>query len=76
MPSRDQPVRLALPPSETASDVAVMLEATATAISRGVISPGEAAALAGVAGTYIRAIEAAEFDRQLNTLGAAHAAQS
>jgi hypothetical protein len=75
-PRRERPVRLALPPIETAGDIAAMLEAITTAVRRGGITPGEAAALAEVADTYIRAIETSEFDRRLRALEAAHAAQS
>jgi hypothetical protein len=73
---RERPVRLALPPIETAADVAAMLEAITTAVRRGGITPGEAAALAEVADTYIRAIETSDFDRRLRALEAARAAKS
>jgi hypothetical protein len=75
-PRRGHPVRLALPPVETAADVAVMLEAITTAVRRGTITPNEAAALAQVADSHIRAIETREFDRRLRALEAADAAKS
>jgi hypothetical protein len=76
-PRRARTVRLALPPVETAADIATMLAAITTAVRRGSITPGEAAALSEVADTYIRALETREFDRRLRTLEAvAHAAKS
>jgi tRNA A37 threonylcarbamoyltransferase TsaD len=74
---RARPVRLVLPPVESASDIAAMLAAIATAVGRGRITPGEAAALSEVADTYMRALATSEFDRRLRALeAAAHVARS
>lgn len=78
-PHRPRTVRLALPPVATAADIAAMLDTITAAVRRGSITPGEAAALAEVADSYIgtiRALEASEFDRRLRLLEAAHAAKA
>jgi hypothetical protein len=51
-----------------------MFDAITTAVGRGVVTPAEAASLAGVAEVYVRSIEGSEFERQVRALEIAHAA--
>jgi hypothetical protein len=67
-------VQLVLPVAiESAADIVAMLDAITTAVRSGVITPAEAASLAGVAEAYVRAFETSEFDRLLKALETAHA---
>ena len=67
-PRRDRPEPFRLPPGESAADLAPAMAAVMTAAARGVITTGQAAEMASVVATRLRAIEAAEFDRHLTAL--------
>jgi hypothetical protein len=67
-PRRDRPEPFRLPPVESAADLAPAMAAVMTAAARGVITTGQAAEMASVVATRLRAIEAAEFDRHLTAL--------
>jgi len=67
-PRRDRPEPFRLPPVESAADLAPAMAAVMTAAARGVITTGQAAEMASVIATRLRAIEAAEFDRHLTAL--------
>jgi len=67
-PRRDRPEPFRLPRVETAADLAPAMAAVMAAAARGVITTGQAAEMASVVATRLRAIEAAEFDRHLTAL--------
>ncbi len=65
---RDRTVKFALPPIESASDIAAAMKAVTSALADGAITPGEAATIAAVVDTFVRAIETSDFDRRLQKL--------
>jgi hypothetical protein len=67
-PCRDRTVKFALPPIESASDIAAAMKAVTSALADGAIAPGEAATIAAVVDTFVRAIETSDFDRRLQKL--------
>src|SRR5438552_16452956 len=67
-PRRDRPVSVALPPVESAADLAPAMGAVAAAIARGLITTGQAAELSAVVATLLRAAETGEFDRRLRAI--------
>jgi hypothetical protein len=67
-PRRGRPVQLAMPPIRSAADIAGAMGAVAAAVTRGDLTPGEAAELAKVVATFVHAIEASDFDRRLDLL--------
>ena len=74
-PRRERPVQLALPPIREAADAAGAMAAITAAVAQGDITPGEAAELAKLVDTFVRAIEASDFDRRLTLLEASLAAE-
>ena len=56
-PCRERPVRLALPPIESAGDVSAAMNAVTSALARGNLTPGEAERIAIVVETFARAID-------------------
>jgi hypothetical protein len=56
-PCRERPVKLALPPIESADDVAAAMGAVTAALAAGAITPGEAATIAAVVNTFVHAID-------------------
>jgi hypothetical protein len=74
-PRRERAVRFALPPIETAADIARGMGAITAAVAAGALTPGEAGALAQLVDTFIRAIDTSDFARRLQALEA-HAARS
>ncbi len=72
---RERPVPLPLPPIESAADLAPAMNAVLAAVSGGLITTGQAAELAAVIATRLRAIEVAEFDRQLRAIEHGHTPQ-
>ena len=56
-PCRERPVRLALPPIESAGDVSAAMTAVTSALARGTLTPGEAERIAIVVETFARAID-------------------
>jgi hypothetical protein len=75
-PRRGRHVHLELPPIANPADIAAAMAAITAAVAAGTITPGEAAEVAKVVDTYIRAIEASDFDRRLTALETAHAAEA
>ena len=75
-PRRARPVHLELPPIAEPADIAAAMAAVTAAVAGGVITPGEGAEVAKVVDTYVRAIEASDFDRRLKALEAAYAADA
>jgi hypothetical protein len=67
-PRKDRPVMFKLPPGETAADVAMALSATLSAMSKGELTPGEAATVAGVLDLKRRAIELVELEQRVTAL--------
>ena len=67
-PCRERAVRFALPPIESASDIAGAMKAVTSALAGGAITPGEAATIAAVVDTFVRAIETSDFDRRLQKI--------
>ncbi len=77
-PCRERTVKFALPPIESAPtgqargpkahDIAAAMKAVTSALAGGAITPGEAATIAAVVDTFVRAIETSDFDRRLHLL--------
>ena len=64
----ERPVKFALPPIESAADIAAAMKAVTSALADGEITPGEAGRIAGVVDTFIRAIETSGFEQRLQEL--------
>ena len=64
-PRRDRPVELALPAIDNVADLTRAMGAVAAAAARGAVTPGEAAEFAQIVETFVRAIEATDFERRL-----------
>src|SRR5467141_3360078 len=62
---RDRAVRFALPPIRSAADVARAMGVVTAALADGLITPGEAQAIANVFSTDAPTTETSEFDRRL-----------
>src|SRR5438132_3359800 len=62
---RERTVNFALPPIESAADIAAAMKAVTSALADGAITPGEAATIAAVVDTFVRAIETSDFERRL-----------
>jgi hypothetical protein len=75
-PRRARPVHLDLPPIAEPADVTAAMAAITAAVAEGAITPTEGAEVGMVVETYLRALEASDFDRRLKALEAAHAAVS
>jgi hypothetical protein len=75
-PRRARTVQLDLPPIADPADIAAAMTAITNAVAEGAITPGEAAEVAEVVDTLVRAIEASDFDRRLKLLEASHAADA
>jgi Family of unknown function (DUF5681) len=74
-PCRERAVKFALPPIESAADIAAAMKAVTSALAGGVIAPGEAGRIAAVVDTFVRAIEASNFERRLRQVEAEVGAQ-
>jgi hypothetical protein len=72
-PRRERAVLFTMPPIAGPADLANAMAALTGAAAQGAITPGEAAQLAQVVETYIRAIEATDFERRLRVVEAAPA---
>ena len=71
-PCRERTVKFALPPIETAADIAPAMKGVTSALAAGLITPGEAATIAAVVDTFVRAIETSDFERRLQQVEADH----
>lgn len=67
-PRRERAVNFTLPPIGSAADLAAALGAIASAVAKGALSPGEAESFARTVDTFIRAIDASDFERRLQAL--------
>ena len=67
---RDRADKFALPPIQSAADVARAMGAVTAALADGLITPGEAQAIARVVTTFVQVIETSDFDRRLTMLEA------
>jgi len=67
-PRRERPVELALPPIHSAADILGAIKAVAGAVGRGAITPGEAVALSQMIESFLRAIDASDFENRLRLL--------
>ena len=65
---RERSVKFALPPIESAADIAAAMKAVTSALADGAITPGEAATIAAVVDTFVRAIETSDFEQRLQEL--------
>jgi Family of unknown function (DUF5681) len=65
---RERAVKFALPPIESAG----AMKAVTSALAGGMITPGEAATIAAVVDTFVRAIETSDFERRLRFVEADH----
>jgi hypothetical protein len=74
-PRRERAVKFELPPIQSAADIAGAMGAVTAALAGGIITPGEAAAIAEVVITFVRAIETSDFERRLKLVEAADAAR-
>ncbi len=73
---RDRAVEFALPPIKSAADVAHAMGAVTAALADGLITPGEAQAIARVITTFVQSIETSDFDQRLQMLEARQAQHS
>ena len=67
-PRRDRPVCFEIPKLDSANDASKAMAAITRAVAHGDLTPSEAAELSNVIGTYVRALEATEFERRLRAL--------
>jgi hypothetical protein len=67
-PRRDRPVQLDLPPIRGAADIVDAMAAITNAVVQGDLTPGEAERLGRLIETYLRAIEARDFDARLKAV--------
>jgi len=70
---RERAVKFALPPIKSAADVAKAMGAVTAALAGGLITPGEAQAIARVVTTFVQMIETSDFDQRLQMLEARQA---
>ena len=70
---RERAVKFALPPIESAADIAPAMKAVTSALADGMITPAEAATIAAVVDTFMRAIETSELERRLQQAQTDHA---
>ena len=67
-PRRERAVRFSLPPIRSPADLATAMGAVAAAVAEGALTPTEAEAFARVVDTFMRAIDASDFERRLQAL--------
>jgi len=74
-PRRERAVGFALPPIEKAGDIVRAMAAITGAVADGTLSPGDAYALSQTVDTFLRAIDARDFEQRLERLERADAAR-
>jgi hypothetical protein len=74
-PRRERAVELALPPIHSATDILGAIKVVGGAVGRGAITPGEAVALSQMIESFLRAIDASDFENRLRQLEKAQAAR-
>jgi hypothetical protein len=67
-PRRERAVELALPPIRSADDILAAIKVVSGAVGRGAITPGEGFTLSQMIETFLRAIEASDFEGRLREL--------
>jgi hypothetical protein len=67
-PRRDRPLELALPPIDSAADLLGAIKAIAAGVGRGAVTAAEAVALSQMIETFLRTIDASDFDIRLRRL--------
>jgi hypothetical protein len=70
---RERAVKFALPSIKSAADVARAMGAVTASLAGGLITPGEAQAIARVVTTFVQMIETSDFDRRLQMVEARQA---
>jgi hypothetical protein len=73
-PRRDRPVELALPPIRSAADILGAIKVVAGAVGRGAITPAEGVAISQMIESFLRAIDASDFENRLRQLEESQAA--
>ena len=74
-PRRERPMELDLPPIQEVGDISGAMAAVTTAATQGSLTPSEAEALSKVVETFLRAIEATDFEQRLSAVEASVAAE-
>jgi len=74
-PRRDRSVEISLPPIDSAADILGAIKAVADAVGRGGITPAEGFALSQMIESFLRAIDASDFENRLRQLEEAQAAR-
>jgi len=67
-PRRDRPVNFTLPAMNSADDAGRAISAITAAVASGELTPNEAAELSRVVDGYVKALEATEIERRIQTL--------
>jgi len=67
-PRRERPIAIELPPIEKAADIAPAIGAVAASLAKGAITTGQAAELSQMIDTFVRAVDASDFERRLKLL--------
>jgi hypothetical protein len=67
-PRRERAVELALPPIHGADDILAAIKVVSGAVGRGAITPGEGFTLSQMMETFLRAIDASDFEGRLRQL--------
>jgi hypothetical protein len=67
-PRRERAVELALPPIHGADDILAAIKVVSGAVGRGAITPGEGFTLSQMIETFLRAIDASDFEGRLREL--------
>jgi hypothetical protein len=67
-PRRERPVEVALPPIDSAADLLGAIKAVAGAVGRGAVTAAEAVALSQMIETFLRTIDASDFEIRLRRL--------
>jgi hypothetical protein len=67
-PRRERAVELALPPIRSADDILAAIKVVSGAVGRGAITPGEGFTLSQMIETFLRAIDASDFENRLRQL--------
>jgi hypothetical protein len=75
-PCRERAVKFVPPPIKSAADIAPAMDAVTPALAAGTITPGDAATIAAVVDTFVRAIEASDFERRLKIMEAEYVARA
>ena len=71
-PRRERAVELALPPIDSAADVLGAIKVAAAAVGSGAITPSQGLALSQMIESFLRAIDASDFDIRLRELEEFH----